>query len=259
MPRSHDSGRQPWNERVVRCVVNHLIPTMKPYAGHATDKLVLIFMARHAHPGGCGITVTRDTLAGWLGCEERTVSVALARLRSNGYLVIDGREAHGGYRHRIILCQRCRVDTAKWPCQRCPPPPAAATPSRPSAVSSGHPNRELQGEPTATPVIPDRGRGSASSDGDGRTGPDARSRTPFGGRRQAADAAFKPSNQAREATAGAVIPFKARPSDAGAQGGAARTGSRMSSGASTGNPVSNPSDGRLFEPEANHDPARWAR
>lgn len=63
MPRSHASKRPPWNERVVHCVVNHLIPTVKPYAGHTTDKLVLIFAARHAHPAGCGITVTRDTLA----------------------------------------------------------------------------------------------------------------------------------------------------------------------------------------------------
>jgi hypothetical protein len=152
MPRgSYDKRggkRPPWNDRVVRCVVNHLIPGMKPpgmkpYAGHTTDKLVLIFAARHAHPAGCGITVTRDTLADWLGCEERTVSVALARLRDNGLMVIDGREPHGGYRHRIMLCQRCRVDTAGAPCQRCPAPPAAAVPAKPSAVSSGHPNKEL--------------------------------------------------------------------------------------------------------------------
>lgn len=210
-------------------MVNHLIPEMKPYAGHATDKLVLIFAARHAHPAGCGITVTRDTLAGWLGCEERTVSVSLGRLRRNGYMVIDGREAHGGYRHRIILCQRCRVDTAEAPCQRCPTPPAAAPPSRPSAVSSRHPNRELQVVPEGTPLS-GRSRPAASSPkGDGRTEANHRNATtpviwphralgagpvpapwnPPTARRQAAECAFKPSNQAREARASAILPFKA--------------------------------------------------
>jgi hypothetical protein len=235
--------RPPWNERVVRCVVNHLIPHMKPYAGHATDKLVLIFAARHAHPAGCGITVTRETLAAWLFCEGRTVSVSLARLRRNGYMVIDGREPHGGYRHRIILCQRCRVDTAAAPCQRCPTPPAATVPSRPSAVSSRHPNRELQGEPSATPVRTRSRSAVRSPDGERREGRSAPLRSP-GSEANASEHAFKPSNQAREATAGAVIPFKARPAEVGAQGGAAPTQSWDPPGATTGGAVLHPGRGR---------------
>jgi hypothetical protein len=165
MPDKRDSRRLPWNEPVVRCAVNHLIPTMKAHAGHATDKLVLIFAARHAHPAGCGITVARDTLAEVLGCSDHTVSVSLARLRRNGYMVIDGREPHGGYRHRIVLCQRCRANTAAARCQRCPPPTAAATRPGPPAVSSRHPNREVQGRGTVTTVRVDGRLAVASPDG----------------------------------------------------------------------------------------------
>ena len=245
MPRGSDDKRggkrPPWNDRVVHCVVNHLIPTVKPYAGHTTDKLVLIFTARHAHPAGCGITVTRDTLADWLGCQDRTVSVALARLRANGLMVIDGREAHGGYRHRIMLCQRCRADTAAALCQRCPAPPTAAAPSRPSAVSSRHPNnKELQGEPSGTPVSTRSRPATHSPNGDGRAGTDAGSRTPSGARQQAAEPVFQPSLARKEATAGAVIPFPARSSDAGARVGAACTGSRHPPGAPTGETFSHP-------------------
>jgi hypothetical protein len=225
--------RPPWNERAVRCVVNHLIPTMKPYAGHGTDKLVLIFVARHAHPAGCGITVSRETLArDWLGCSGRTVSVALARLRRNGYLAIDGREAHGGYRHRIMLCQRCRLNTAAAPCQRCPAPTAAATPSRPPAVSSGHPNREVQGEPAATTAIPGSRQAGRSPDGDGSRGPRAGPRTP-GARRQAAEAVPQhPQDRLERSTVGTLLLFPARSADAGAHGGAARTGESVPTGRS---------------------------
>jgi hypothetical protein len=241
----------PWNDRVMRCVVNHLIPEMKPYAGHTTDKLVLIVAARHAHPGGCGITVTRETLAKWLRCEGRTVSVSLARLRSNGLMVIDGREPHGGYRHRIVLCQRCRLDTAAAPCQRCrldtaaapcqrcPTPPADTVSAKPSAVSSRHTNREVQVVPTGTPVNPGNRQppGTNHRWAGGRSAPPG---TPLGSEADASESACKPSNQAREATGGTLLPFPARSSGGGTRVGAIRTGSRYPPGASTGNPFSNP-------------------
>jgi hypothetical protein len=59
-----DGKRPPWNERAVRCVLEHLIPAMGSYAGHAIDKLVLVNIARHAHRAGCGIRVSKYAQGG---------------------------------------------------------------------------------------------------------------------------------------------------------------------------------------------------
>jgi hypothetical protein len=239
--------REPWNERAVRCVVNHLIPDMKSYSGHATDKLILVNMARHAHPAGCGITVGKYAQADHLGCSDRRVWDAVKRLRRDGRIERTAQRTaeRGSDTYRIVLCQRCRVNTAAVACQRCPPPPAAAPPSRLPAVSSGHLNREVQGEPAATAVIPGSWQAGRSPNGDGSRGPARGPRTP-GPRRQAAEAAPEhPEDRLERSTAGTVLPFPARSSDAGTQGGAARTGSRLAPGAATGGPFSNPTAGRL--------------
>jgi hypothetical protein len=167
-----DRERESWNERAVRCVLNHLIPDMKSYPGHATDKLIFLNMARHAHPGGCGVTVGKYTQADHLGCSDRRVWDAVKRLRRDGWIERTAQRTaeRGSDTYRIKLCQRCRVNTAGWTCQRCSPPPAATAPSGPSAVSSRHPNRELQGERSGTPVIPDSRPPTASPNGDGRAG-----------------------------------------------------------------------------------------
>jgi hypothetical protein len=157
---------EPWNERAVRCVLEHAIPVLGSYPGHATDKLVLLNMARHAHPGGCGVTVGKYTQSKQLGCSDRTVWDSVRRLYGAGWLERTAQRTgkRGSDTYRVMLCQRCRANTARRPCQRCSPPTAASTPPAPPAVSSRHPNsREGQVESAGTPTTTPRSRPPAAS------------------------------------------------------------------------------------------------
>jgi hypothetical protein len=105
---TRNGKRQPWNGQAVRCVLEHLIPGMKPYPGHATDKLVLLNMARHAHPAGCGVTVGKYAQADHLGCSDRRVWDAVQRLRRDGWIERTAQRTaeRGSDTYRIRLCQR---------------------------------------------------------------------------------------------------------------------------------------------------------
>jgi hypothetical protein len=254
-----DAKREPWNGRAVRCVVNHLIPDMKPYPGHATDKLVLVNMARHAHGAGCGITVGKYAQADHLGCSDRRVWDAVKRLRRDGRIERTAQRTaeRGSDTYRIALCQRCRVNTAAVPCQRCSPPPAATARPEPPAVSQRHPNRELQGEPSGTPVRSRRRAAVRSPNGDGGERALHPSRALPGSEADASEDAFKPSNKAREAPADNILPFKADRPPPLDHGEPSTPLYAAAPSAATGGPVLHP--GRLFKSEPEQDPARWAR
>jgi hypothetical protein len=233
MPRSRNgNGRLP---DCMLCVLDHLAPGLPP-----GPQALLIRYARHAHGAGCGsypglrglsrdLRTSHDTLQKWrddLFLERRLID-RLPRVAPCGGDLI---------RLRCDQCQRAPMQARCGQCQRANLQHTETewSDALQRARTQAQKRRALQMVPAATPVIPDNRPADPSPNGDGRPEPSRRFRTPPAGRQQAADAlsTTKPSQEgkqqqpARQAPAGAIIPFQARSSDAGARAGATRTGSR---------------------------------
>jgi hypothetical protein len=257
MPRSHDDSRR--LPECMRCVFDHLAPGLP-----ALPQLLLIRYGRHAHDPGCGIYPGQRSLSQNLRTSPATLRKARDWLVERRLIQRVPRVGpHGADLLRLGPCDHCRQrDSMQLRCEVCQRANLLHAETEWWAAQRDSMQSQkplLQVVPVGTPVTPGSGPGAHSPNGDGRAGTGAGSRTPSGGRRQTADAACKPSDQAKQATDGAVVPLMARPSDVGARRGAARTKSREHLGDATGDPVLHP--GRLFEsePEAKRDPARWAR
>ena len=265
--------------QALRCVLEHLSVRVDDQSQRVAviagnDQLVLIRLADRAHEDGGGIVVGRRPRAKDAGLSDRTVKDALARLCQAGVLEREpGRGPRGVYRHHIPLCELCRADHA----DRSSSYSGDGQRDRSSGYSSRTSDRSNSRMPTGVVATPkpyrtlpgprelaqlqaaNRREQSAPRDltppgSGGRSAPPG---TPLGSEADASEAAFKPSNQAREATAGAVLPFQAPqplPSDHGEPSTPLYVAAP--SGA-TGGPVLHP--GRLFESEPEQDPARWAR
>jgi hypothetical protein len=175
--KKRDSKREPWNERAVRCVLEHL----RAHA-HGRDQLVLVHLARHAHRAGCGITVGTRLLRDETGYNRRTVADAIDSLLKLRILERSPRRGpHGVFVHRIVLCQRCSGYTAARPCQRCSFNTAAAGGRKPASGAAATPKqREVQA--MAAAASPNGHR-----PGDVPPSPDpSRAGLPAGGRRERA-------------------------------------------------------------------------
>lgn len=229
------------------CVLDHLAPGLPP-----GPQALLIRYARYAHDVGCGsypglrglshdLRTSHDTLQKWrdeLWLERRLID-RLPRVAPKGGDLI---------RLRCKQCQRAPMQARCIECQRANLQHAESewSDALQRARMQAQKRRALQAMRAATPVRTRRRPATPSPIGDGRTGTDAGSRTPSGARRQAAELAFNPSipgTTAKQAAAGTIVPFQARPAVVGARAGAARTGSRQPPGASTGDPVLHPGRG----------------
>jgi hypothetical protein len=260
VPDRRDSRRR--LPQVVLCVLDHLAPGLPP-----GPQLLLIRYARHAHDAGCGIYVglrsLKSTMASstdslrtyrdWL--QERRLIERLPRAGPRGADLIrlgpcERCIQRTAMQVRCQACQRTGLQHAEsewWAAQRTamqvqkplvtgvPTGNPVSSRSRPAAASpNGHaPSPPVSATATAT----------SPQGGEGRSAP---SRS-LGSSAPAADASSNPNNQAREAPAGNIIPFQARPSDAGNRRGATRTQSREPPGDTTGDPVPHPDDGRRFD------------
>jgi hypothetical protein len=253
IPEKPDSRRR--LPECMRCVLDHLAPGLAP-----GPQALLIRYARHAHDPGCGITVGQRRLSRELRASPVTLRGWREELQDRGLIQRLPRAGPKGTDLvRIGPCDDCRQrDSMQLRCERCQrvnlqhAEPEWWAAQRDSMQSQ---KPVLQVVPTGTPVSRGGGPAAASPNGDGARGAPP-PRAPQG-RRPAADAAFKPSNQAREATGGAVLLFKADrplPPDHGEPSTPRHV---LAPSAATGDAFSNP--GRLFESEAEQDPAWWAR
>jgi hypothetical protein len=254
--------------QAVCCVFDHLAPKVRGPAQH-----VLLWLANHAHDDGAGIWAAQSTIAHEAGISRRTVQRALERLELAG--VIEVREhagKHGTNRVRIVLCPLCATEAQETP---------SASERRSPRVRATHKPVQSHRAPTDVRTLAaltaelNIQAAERSPNGDGREGTTHRPAVAAPNGHRPGDvspspdpshvgsklptALFNPSPARKEATAGHIIPFQVRSSDAGARAGAARTGSRPPLGAATGDPVLHPDDGRLIESEPERDPARWAR
>jgi hypothetical protein len=238
-----------------------------PAEATRTDRLVGTILALDANHDGSGADETREQMAELAGASPSAVSRSLRRLMAWRF-VAAGPEQPGRRRPRMrmVLVRWCAPEVGCQPCAQLAPwhrKVATSDNSSPGKVVTGAPKGGHQWQPLRNGSRPSDQQRLArlTAEANLRTSerpPDTDHRwaggrsappgTPLGSEADASECASKPSNQAREATAGAVVPFPARSSDAGAHGGAARTGSRPPPGAATGGPVLHP-DGRLFEPE----------
>jgi hypothetical protein len=262
------------------CVLDHMAPGLPPlphallirYARYAHDAGCGIWpglrlLSRELRVSPVTLRKARD----WL--QARGLIQRLPRAGPHGTDLIrlgtcDDCRQRDSMQSRCTACQRANLqhaETAWWDAQR-------------DSMQSQKP--VVKGEPIENPVSSRRRPPAASPNGDGRNHPavsgqhtlahtaklnpgasehppnghgragtDAGSRTPSSARQQAAEPPFQPSparkepkpqQPARQATAGAIIPFKARSSDAGARAGAARTGSKHPPGAATRETFSHP-------------------
>jgi hypothetical protein len=241
----------------MRCVLDHLAPGLPPL-----PQALLIRYARHAHDPGCGIYPGLRSLSQALRTSPVTLRKARDWLQQRRLIQRLPRAGpYGADLLRLGPCEDCRQrDSMQSRCERCQRDNLQhAEPEWWAAQRDSMQSQKplLQVVPTGTPVSRGREPAAASPNGDGRAGASRRPPDTPSGRRPAADAAFNPSNQAREAAAGAVLPFKADrplPSDHGEPSTPLYAAAPS---AATGGPVLHP--GRLFEAEPEHDPARWAR
>jgi hypothetical protein len=257
MPRSHDgdSGRR--LPECMRCVLDHLAPGLP-----ALPQLLLVRYGRHAHDPGCGIypglrslsqdlrtsSATLRKVRDWLQARRRIQR--LPRVGPHGADLLrlgpcDHCRQRDSMQLRCELCQRANLlhaETEWWAAQR-------------DSMQSQKPL--LQVVPIGTPVSRGGEPTDPAANGDGRAETGAGSRTPSGDRRQAADAVSNPSIPPKQAKAGNIFPFKADPPAPSDHAEPAAPHYAAAPSAATGGPVLHP--GRLFEPEPEQDPARWAR
>ena len=247
-----------------------------PAEATRTDRLVGSILALDAHHDGSGADQTREQMAELAGASPSAVSRSLRRLMAWRFLAA-GPEQPGRRRPRtrMILVRWCPPEAGCQPCaQLAPWHRKVATSDNPSPgkVVTGAPKGGHQWQPLRNGSRPsDQQRlarltaeanlraSERPPDTDhrwagGRSAPPG---TPLGSEADASECAFKPSNQAREATAGNIIPFKADRPLAPDHGEPSTPRYAAAPSAATGDPFSIP--GRLFEVEPEHDPARWAR
>ena len=255
MPQSRDGGRR--LPECMRCVLDHLAPGLP-----ALPQLLLIHYGRHAHDPGCGIYPGQRSLSQALRTSPATLRKARDWLVERRLIQRLARVGpHGADLLRLGPCDDCRQrDSMQLRCERCQRANLLHAETdwwaaQRDSMQSQKPL--LQVVPTGTPVSRGRRPAAASPNGDGRPGASRRHPDTPSGRRLAADAAFKPSHQAREATARAVLPFQAPQPLPPDHGEPSTPLYAAAPSATTGDPVLHP--GRLFEPEPEHDPARWAR
>jgi hypothetical protein len=206
------SNRQGGSRRLpecMRCVLDHLAPGLPPL-----PQALLIRYGRHAHDPGCGIYPGLRSLS-------RDLRTSPATLRKARDWLVERRRIqrlpragpHGADLLRLGPCDHCcQRDCMESRCEVCQRVNLQHAESEWWAAQRDSMQSQkplLQVVPIGTPVSRGSGPAAASPNGDGRAGASRRPPDTPSGRRQAADAASNPSNQAREARAGAVLPFKA--------------------------------------------------
>jgi hypothetical protein len=240
VPNKRDS--RPRLPECMFCVHDHLAPGLP-----AGPPALLTRYARHAHDAGCGIWPGLRLLSRELRASPVTVRQWRDWLQERRLIQRLPRAGpHGTDLLRLGTCDDCRQrDSMQSRCDRCQHDNLQHAEIEWWAAQRDFMQSQktvVQGEPTGTSVIPDRRPPTASPDGDGRPGAPRRPPDTPSSRRQAADPLSSQQQPAQQATAGAVLPFQARPPTAGTRRGAARTRSRDAPGAPTGEPFSNPTE-----------------